>query len=196
MLYRRCFVFAVGECSAEEVGDLSRYSYYCVVYRHCTCHSYIEPQDIPESYFLDEELDSDYETFITSLKDISVQLSGSASDKVSPQSSTSKKKKRKKTSDRNEPPVSPVSPEPNQENMYRRQNSLTPSDSGREEQISPTVLVTSSTPHRSRLAQKGHNDTMNRRRLSDLFQQPEKENTSVVASKSADTVIPNVPQRR
>ena len=142
---------------------------------------------------MDEELDSDYETFITSLKDISVQLSGSALDKVSPQSSTSKKKKRKRTGDRN---VSPVSPEPSQENMYHRQNSLTPSDGGREEQISPTVLVASSTPNRSRLTQKGHNDTMNRRRLSDLFQQPDKENTSVVASKSADTVIPNVPQRR
>ena len=141
-------------------------------------------------------MDSDYETFITSLKDISVQSSGGASDKVSPQSSTSKKKKRKRTGDRNEPAASPVSPEPNQENMYYRQNSLTPSDGGGEEQISSTVLVAPSTPHRSRLAQKGHNDTMNRRRLSDLFQQSDKENTSVVASKSADTVITKVPQRR
>ena len=161
--------------------------------------SYIEPQDIPESYFLDEELDSDYDTFITSLKDISVQSSGGISDKVSPQSSASKKRKKKRTGDRNEPsvpPVSPVSPEPSQENMYHRRSSLTPSDSGREEQMSPTVLVTSSTPHRSRLSQKGRNDTMNRRRLSDLFQQPDKENTSVVASKSADSILPSVPQRR
>ena len=165
----------------------------------CTPHlSYIEPQDIPESYFLDEELDSDYDTFITSLKDISVQSSG-ISDKVSPQSSASKKRKKKRAGDRNEPsvpPVSPVSPEPSQENMYHRRSSLTPSDSSREEQMSPTVLVTSSTPHRSRLSQKGHNDTMNRRRLSDLFQQPDKENTSVVASKSADSILPSVPQRR
>ena len=163
----------------------------------CSAHlSYIEPQDIPESYFLDEELDSDYETFVASLKDISVQSSGGASDKVSPQSSASKKKRKKRTSDRNEPPVSPISPDPSQENMYHRRSSLTPSDGGREEQVSPTVLVTSSTPHRSRLSQKGHNNTMNKRRLSDLFQQPDKENTSVVANKSADSVLSHVPQRR
>ena len=161
---------------------------------------YTEPQDIPESYFLDEELDSDYETFITSLKDISVQSSIGSADKVSPQSSsTSKKRKKRRTGDRNEPivpPVSPISPDPSQENMCPRRNSLTPSDGGKDEQLSPTILVNSSTPQRSRLSQKGHNNTMNRRRLSDMFQQPDKA-ASVVASRSIDSALSNnLPPRR
>lgn len=161
---------------------------------------YTEPRDIPESYFLDEELDSDYEAFIMSLRDISTQSSGGIADKISPQSSASKKKKRRKVSDRNEPgipPVSPVSPEPSQENMCDKRNSLTLSDSSKDDRLSPTIQIATSTPQRSRLSQKGHSGAMmNRRRLSDLFQPPEKEDVSVVASRSADSVLPNVPQRR
>lgn len=168
----------------------------CVLY---ICHT--EPRDIPESYFLDEELDADYEAFIMSLRNVSIQSSGSISDKISPQSSASKKKKKRKVSDRNDPGISPVSPvvspEPSQENMCDRRNSLTPSDNSKNERLSPTVQITTSTPQRSRLSQKGHNGTMmNRRRLSDLFQSPDKEEVSVVASRSADSVLPNVPQRR
>lgn len=144
-------------------------------------------------------MDSDYETFITSLKDVSIQSSGSISDKVSPQSSTSKKKKKRKTGDRNEsgiPPVSPISPDLSQENMCGRQNSLTQSDGSKDEQLSPTAPMTSSTPQRSWMTHKGHNGMMNRRRLSDLFQQPDKENVSVVASRSVDSALHNVPCRR
>ena len=162
--------------------------------------SYTEPQDIPESYFLDEELDSDYETFITSLKDISVQSSVGGADKVSPQSSSaSKKRKKRKAGDKNEPvvpPVSPISPDQSQENVCPGRNSLSPSGDRIDEQLSPTALVKSSTPQRSRLSQKGHNNTMNRKRLSDLFQQPDKA-TSVVASRSVDSALSNnVPPRR
>lgn len=167
----------------------------CILYIY-----YTEPRDIPESYFLDEELDSDYEAFIMSLRDISTQSSGGIADKISPHSSASKKKRRRKVSDRNEPgipPVSPVSPEPSQENMCDKRNSLTLSDSSKDDRLSPTIQIATSTPQRSRLSQKGHSGTtMNRRRLSDLFQPPEKENVSVVASRSADSVLPNVPQRR
>lgn len=157
---------------------------------HC-----IEPQDIPESYFMDEELDSDYETFISSLKDISNQSSGGALDKISPQSSGLKKKRKRKAGDRNEQgvPLSPISPDLSQENVCDRRNSLPPSDS-KEERLSPTVTVTS-TPQRPQLSQKTHNGTMNRRRLSDLFQQQDKD-ISVVASRSVDSALPNVPQRR
>lgn len=144
---------------------------------------------------MDEELDSDFETFISLLKDASNHQSGGGiSDKVSPQSSATKKRRKRKTSEKNElgvPSVSSVSPDPGQENMYDRQNSLTPD--GKEERLSPTVLMTSSTPQRSRLSQLGHNSMMNRRRLSDLFQQPDKDNVSVAASRSVDSTLP---QRR
>ena len=164
---------------------------------HTPCIHHIEPQDIPESYFLDEELDSDYESFITSLKDISIQSSGGTSDKVSPQSSASKKKKRRKTGDRNElgiSPTSPVSPDPSQERDKR--NSLTQSNGSKEECVSPTIPVMLSTPQRSQVTQKSRNGKMNRRRLSDLFQQSDKDNVPVVTSRSVDTVFPKLPQTR
>jgi len=146
---------------------------------------------------LDEELDSDFETFISSLKDISNQSSGSALDKISPQSSASKKKRKRKTGDRSEQgvPSSPISPDLSQENVCDRRNSLPPTDS-KEERLSPPVTMTLSTPQRSQQSQKTRNNTMNRRRLSDLFQQQDKEDTSVVASSSVDSVLSNVPQRR
>lgn len=197
----RFLSFVVGKCSTKEISDLSRYAYVhtvkYLIYRFCAF--VIEPQEIPESYFLDEELDSDYETFISSLKDIAGQSSGSALDKISPQVAASKKKRKKKTGDRSDSsiPVSPISPDPSQENIFNRQNSLPPSDS-KEERLSPTatIPVTSSTPQRSWLSQRSHNGTMNRRRLSDFFQQPDKDNVSVVASRSADSVFPNLSQRR
>jgi len=158
-----------------------------------------EPQDIPESYFLDEELDSDYETFITSLGESSSQLSIPSLDKVSPQSVASKKRKRKRNSDstsRSESGIttSPTSPGACQgATTSDRHASITETTPIKEDMMTPPAPVMASTPRRSRSSEKSVN--ISRKRLSDLFQTQDKENVSVTTSRSADTVL-TVPRGR
>ena len=159
-----------------------------------------DPQDIPESYFRDEELDSDYETFITSLGESSSQLSIPGIDKVSPQSAASKKRKRKRNSDSKSESgttTSPTSPGASQgATTPDRRGSLTDTTTpSKEDTMSPPAPVMASTPRRSRSSEKTVNGSMNRKRLSDLFQPQDKQNASVTPSKSADAVL-TAPQRR